>query len=102
MPLLFAYGKNRFSHDVAHMAPSNCSSTSVSQVDPVLYGQMMMKDHFVCEIVAQSCCMSCHKRFKLLISGCKQSGVQLDDVVLPTWAKGDPREFIRAHREVTI
>ncbi|KAH3872283.1 hypothetical protein DPMN_035498 [Dreissena polymorpha] len=31
--------------------------------------------------------------------GSKQSGVQLDDVVLPPWAKGDPREFIRAHRE---
>jgi len=23
----------------------------------------------------------------------------LDDVVLPEWAKGDPHEFIRAHRE---
>ncbi|XP_048248442.1 WD repeat and FYVE domain-containing protein 3-like isoform X1 [Haliotis rufescens] len=31
--------------------------------------------------------------------GCKQSGVQLGDVILPAWAKGDPREFIRAHRE---
>ncbi|XP_052816149.1 WD repeat and FYVE domain-containing protein 3-like isoform X4 [Mya arenaria] len=31
--------------------------------------------------------------------GCKQSGVHLDDVVLPPWAKEDPREFIRAHRE---
>ncbi|XP_063226772.1 WD repeat and FYVE domain-containing protein 3 isoform X2 [Bacillus rossius redtenbacheri] len=30
--------------------------------------------------------------------GCKQSGVQLGDVVLPPWAKGDPREFIRVHR----
>ncbi|KAG8229679.1 hypothetical protein J437_LFUL010268 [Ladona fulva] len=30
--------------------------------------------------------------------GCKQSGVQLGDVVLPPWAKGDPGEFIRAHR----
>ena len=30
--------------------------------------------------------------------GCKQSGVALDDVVLPPWAKGDPREFIRLHR----
>ncbi|XP_046392591.1 WD repeat and FYVE domain-containing protein 3 isoform X2 [Ischnura elegans] len=30
--------------------------------------------------------------------GCKQSGVQLGDVVLPPWAKGDPVEFIRAHR----
>ena len=29
----------------------------------------------------------------------KQSGVALDDVLLPPWAKGDPREFIRAHRE---
>lgn len=30
--------------------------------------------------------------------GVKQSGVQLNDVVLPAWAKGDAREFIRAHR----
>ncbi|XP_069973806.1 WD repeat and FYVE domain-containing protein 3 isoform X2 [Penaeus vannamei] len=30
--------------------------------------------------------------------GCKQSGTQLDDVVLPPWAKGDAREFIRLHR----
>ncbi|CAG4985996.1 unnamed protein product [Colias eurytheme] len=30
--------------------------------------------------------------------GCKQSGVALGDVVLPPWAKGDPREFIRVHR----
>ena len=30
--------------------------------------------------------------------GKKQSGVVLNDVVLPTWAKDDPREFIRVHR----
>lgn len=30
--------------------------------------------------------------------GRKQSGVVLDDVVLPAWAKNDPREFIRVHR----
>ncbi|XP_053612398.1 WD repeat and FYVE domain-containing protein 3 isoform X1 [Plodia interpunctella] len=30
--------------------------------------------------------------------GSKQSGVALGDVVLPPWAKGDPREFIRVHR----
>ncbi|KAJ8676714.1 hypothetical protein QAD02_012501 [Eretmocerus hayati] len=30
--------------------------------------------------------------------GSKQSGVQLGDIVLPTWAKQDPREFIRVHR----
>ncbi|KAB0793199.1 hypothetical protein PPYR_12819 [Photinus pyralis] len=30
--------------------------------------------------------------------GCKQSGVALGDVVLPPWAKQDPREFIRVHR----
>ncbi|XP_014604234.1 PREDICTED: WD repeat and FYVE domain-containing protein 3 isoform X1 [Polistes canadensis] len=30
--------------------------------------------------------------------GSKQSGVQLGDIVLPPWAKQDPREFIRAHR----
>ncbi|KAF6208268.1 hypothetical protein GE061_016722 [Apolygus lucorum] len=30
--------------------------------------------------------------------GCKQNGVQLGHVVLPPWAKNDPREFIRVHR----
>ncbi|XP_051772048.1 WD repeat- and FYVE domain-containing protein 4 isoform X3 [Ctenopharyngodon idella] len=31
--------------------------------------------------------------------GCMQDGTSLDDVVLPPWAKGDPQEFIRVHRE---
>ncbi|PIK52861.1 putative WD repeat and FYVE domain-containing protein 3-like [Apostichopus japonicus] len=31
--------------------------------------------------------------------GVKQSGVTLGDCVLPPWAKGDPKEFIRMHRE---
>ncbi|XP_050981588.1 WD repeat- and FYVE domain-containing protein 4 [Labeo rohita] len=31
--------------------------------------------------------------------GCMQDGTPLDDVVLPPWAKGDPQEFIRVHRE---
>jgi len=35
-----------------------------------------------------------------LLLGMKQSGASLGDVVLPLWAKGDAREFIRAHREV--
>lgn len=30
--------------------------------------------------------------------GIKQNGVALGDVVLPPWAKQDPREFIRVHR----
>jgi len=34
------------------------------------------------------------------MAGMKQSGAPLNDVVLPPWAKGDAREFIRAHREV--
>lgn len=33
-------------------------------------------------------------------TGCKQNGTKLGDVILPPWAKGDPREFIRVHREV--
>ncbi|XP_077999760.1 WD repeat and FYVE domain-containing protein 3-like [Glandiceps talaboti] len=37
-----------------------------------------------------------HNNFDL---GSKQSGVTLGDVVLPPWAKGDPREYIRVHRE---
>lgn len=35
----------------------------------------------------------------MFVSGCKQNGVQLGDVVLPPWAKEDPREFIRVHRQ---
>ncbi|KAJ8285363.1 hypothetical protein GJAV_G00025980 [Gymnothorax javanicus] len=31
--------------------------------------------------------------------GSKQNGTKLGDVILPPWAKGDPREFIRMHRE---
>ncbi|TGZ69892.1 hypothetical protein CRM22_003482 [Opisthorchis felineus] len=31
--------------------------------------------------------------------GLKQNGRSVDDVSLPPWAKSDPREFIRAHRE---
>uniref|UniRef100_A0A8C4PW64 WD repeat and FYVE domain containing 3 n=1 Tax=Eptatretus burgeri TaxID=7764 RepID=A0A8C4PW64_EPTBU len=31
--------------------------------------------------------------------GCKQNGIHLGHVILPAWAKGDPREFIRLHRE---
>ena len=30
--------------------------------------------------------------------GSKQNGVKLDNVILPPWAKDDPREFIRIHR----
>jgi len=33
-----------------------------------------------------------------IVAGCKQNGVQLGDVVLPPWAKEDPREFICMHR----
>lgn len=32
----------------------------------------------------------------------KQSGVILNDVQLPKWAKNDPYEFIRVHREVNL
>ena len=31
--------------------------------------------------------------------GTKQSGEPLNDILLPPWAKNDPREFIRVHRE---
>lgn len=33
------------------------------------------------------------------VAGQKQNGVILGDVLLPPWAKGDPREFIRQHRK---
>ena len=32
--------------------------------------------------------------------GVKQSGVQLNDVLLPTWAHSDPYEFVRLHKQV--
>jgi len=35
------------------------------------------------------------------ILGVKQNGEVLYDIVLPPWAKRDPREFIRIHREVS-
>src|SRR4029434_3222918 len=35
-----------------------------------------------------------------VFAGCMQDGTSLGDVVLPPWAKGDPQEFIRIHREV--
>ena len=38
-----------------------------------------------------------HNKFEL---GTKQNGEVLGDVCLPTWAKDDPREFIRLHRKV--
>lgn len=34
--------------------------------------------------------------------GTKQNGEVLGDVVLPPWAKNDPREFIRLHRKVCL
>uniref|UniRef100_A0A8C9FGG4 WD repeat and FYVE domain containing 3 n=1 Tax=Pavo cristatus TaxID=9049 RepID=A0A8C9FGG4_PAVCR len=37
--------------------------------------------------------------FLICFIGCKQNGTKLGDVILPPWAKGDPREFIRVHRE---
>lgn len=38
-----------------------------------------------------------HNKFEF---GTKQNGDVIGDVCLPTWAKGDPREFIRLHRKV--
>ena len=39
--------------------------------------------------------LSNHNKFDL---GRKQSGIGLDDVVLPPWARGSQREFVRIHR----
>lgn len=33
--------------------------------------------------------------------GCMEDGTTIGDVELPPWAKGDPQEFIRVHREVS-
>ncbi|KAK7930815.1 hypothetical protein WMY93_007210 [Mugilogobius chulae] len=35
----------------------------------------------------------------LINLGCMEDGTPLGDVELPPWAKGDPKEFIRVHRE---
>ena len=40
-----------------------------------------------------------HNKFEL---GTKQNGDVLDNVILPPWAKADPREFIRLHRKVKM
>lgn len=37
-----------------------------------------------------------------LCLGKKQNGLALNDVILPTWSKNDPREFIRIHRMVRV
>ncbi|XP_054886091.1 WD repeat- and FYVE domain-containing protein 4 [Poeciliopsis prolifica] len=34
-----------------------------------------------------------------ILLGCMEDGTALGDVELPPWAKGDPQEFIRIHRE---
>ena len=31
-----------------------------------------------------------------------QDGTQVDSVILPDWAKGDPRLFVLKHRQVSI
>ena len=31
--------------------------------------------------------------------GVKQDGERVDDVIFPPWAKGDPRQFIKIHRQ---
>jgi len=51
----------------------------------------------VCHYIGVSTLQMC---LLCLLLGMKQSGASLGDVVLPPWAKGDAREFIRAHREV--
>lgn len=45
----------------------------------------------------QHCCVR-NSESIFTFAGCKQNGVQLGDIVLPPWAKEDPREFIRMHR----
>lgn len=40
-------------------------------------------------------------RYIHMFSGCMEDGTALGDVELPPWAKGDPQEFIRIHREVS-
>lgn len=48
----------------------------------------------------QGSCLSL-MRYIHMFSGCMEDGTALGDVELPPWAKGDPQEFIRIHREVS-
>lgn len=43
----------------------------------------------------------CVMWYVYMISGCMEDGTALGDVELPPWAKSDPQEFIRIHREVS-
>ena len=43
-----------------------------------------------------------HDILLCVCAGVKQNLERLDDIVMPPWAKGDPHEFIRLHREVSI
>lgn len=53
--------------------------------------------HFDVMYCDPACCM-----YYIHISiGCMEDGTTLGDVELPPWAKGDPQEFIRIHREVS-
>ncbi len=35
-------------------------------------------------------------------AGTKHSGESLGDIILPPCSKGDPQEFVRVHREVSV
>ena len=63
----------------------------------------LLRDEYRTYHKALSCLLTCFTHSLTYIDvvlGMKQSGAPLGDVVLPPWAKGDAREFIRAHREV--
>jgi hypothetical protein len=52
-------------------------------------------------IINYKICFSKFSCFYFCI-GKKQSGLALNDVILPAWSKNDCREFIRIHRMVKI
>lgn len=57
--------------------------------------------NFLSPLLLQCSFSACLQIFIIFfLIGCKQNGTKLGDVILPPWAKGDPREFIRVHREV--
>ena len=79
-----------------------CLSVShyVSTMNHVSVYQSLCVNHEPCVCLSVTMCQpwTC----VCLSPGVKQSGVALGDVILPPWAKGDPREFVRAHREVSL
>lgn len=85
---------SKSSYQSSSTCPSSCSTpTTLTWVSK---GSHWRRPEVSDLPTSQSLCLI----FSDCLSGAKQNGTKLADVILPPWAKGDPREFIRVHREV--